>query len=327
MGKVDLTRSEQLNVAQANKKDEFYTQLEDIEKEVVHYKKHFKGKTVFCNCDNPKESNFAKYFKTHFEELGLNKLICACYKKPKGKIGQYSEFYGNGRKEETHRMKGDGDFRGQESLELLKLADIVVTNPPFSLFRDFIKIMVNYDKKFLIIGNLNAVSYKQCFELIAANKMWLGCSIHAGDREFRVPQDYPLEAATCREDSNGNKYIRVKGVRWFTNLDYEERFKDLNLVMSYYKNKEMYPKFDNYNAINVGKTKDIPKDYKGVMGVPISFLDHYNPEQFEIIGNEYTQKVSSGRCYINGSRQYSRIFIKRRLKVKKSQKVKQAVMY
>lgn len=178
-------------------------------------------------------------------------------------------------------LHGDGDFRSAECIELLKQADIVVTNPPFSLFREYVAQLIAYNKKFLIIGNQNAITYKEIFPLIKGNKLWLGCSIHSGDREFGVPDDYPLMAANSRIDENGKKYIRVKGVRWFTNLDYKERHEELILYKRY--NPEEYPKYDNYDAINVDKTADIPCDYDGVMGVPITFLDKYNPEQFEIV--------------------------------------------
>ena len=179
-------------------------------------------------------------------------------------------------------LDGDGDFRSEESIGFLKEADVVVTNPPFSLFREFIAQLMEYKKDFIIIGNQNAISYKEIFPLLRDNKMWLGQSIHSGDREFRVPKDYPLDAAGARTDINGNKYIRVKGVRWYTNIDYSERHEDLILYKRY--SSESYPKYDNYDAINVDKTVDIPKDYFGIMGVPITFLDKYNPDQFEIIG-------------------------------------------
>jgi len=181
-------------------------------------------------------------------------------------------------------LKGDGDFRSEECIELLKQADIVVTNPPFSLFREYVAQLMEYKKKFVIIGSLNAITYKVFFKLIKENKVWLGHSIHSGDREFGVPDDYPLNAAGCRIDENGKKYIRVKGVRWFTNLDYKERHEDFILIKTYKGHEEDYPKYDNYDAINVDVTKDIPADYNGAMGVPITFLDKYNPEQFEIIG-------------------------------------------
>jgi hypothetical protein len=180
------------------------------------------------------------------------------------------------------QLEGDGDFRSRESIELLKEADIVVTNPPFSLFREYVAQLVEYDKKFVIIGNLNALTYRDIFKLVKENKLWFGHSIHSGDREFRVPADYPLNAASSRIDEDGNKFIRVKGVRWYTNLDYNERHDDLILYKSY--NEEEYPKYENIDAINIDVTKEIPMDYQGLMGVPITFIDKYNPDQFEIIG-------------------------------------------
>ena len=283
--------------AKVAKKDEFYTQLVDIENELKHYKEHFKGKTVLCNCDDPRISNFFHYFSFNFERLGLKKLITTCYKNQNRDLFSQNdseraiwlEYYGDQNDNRVpdpdeigiHYLNGDGDFRSAECIELLKEADIVVTNPPFSLFREFLEILVKYDKKFLIIGNINAVSYKESFRLIKNNKMWLGASIHSGDREFGVPKDYPLNAAGCRQDEKGNKYIRVKGVRWFTNMDYKERHEDLILYKRY--TPEEYPTYDNYDAINVDKTSEIPMDYDGVMGVPITFLDKYNPEQFDII--------------------------------------------
>jgi len=287
-----------LHKAKSAKKDEFYTQLIDIERELKHYKDHFKGKTIYCNCDDPRVSNFFHYFSYGFEHLRLKKLIATCYKNQnvdmfsqnKSERAIYLEY--NGDKNGNNvpdpdeigikYLNGDGDFRDKETIELLKQADIVVTNPPFSLFREYVAQLVEYDKKFLIIGSINAITYKEVFKLIKDNKLWLGASIHSGDREFGVPNDYPLTAAGCRIDNEGNKFIRVKGVRWFTNLDYKERHEDLILYKKY--SPKEYPKYDNYDAINVDKTSDIPMDYKGVMGVPITFLDKYNPEQFEIVG-------------------------------------------
>ena len=223
-----------LHNAKTAKKDEFYTQLSDIEKELGHYKEHFKHKVVLCNCDDPRISNFFHYFSYNFEALSLRKLIATCYKNQnsdlfsehKSEKAIYLEYNGdkNGDKvpnpEEIgiKHLKSDGDFRSKECIELLKRADIVVTNPPFSLFREYVAQLINYKKKFVIIGNLNALTYKEIFKLIKENKIWFGHSIHSGDREFGVPKDYPLNAATCRIDENGNKFIRVKGVRWFTNL-------------------------------------------------------------------------------------------------------------
>ena len=287
-----------LTLAKANKKDEFYTQLSDIERELKHYKKHFKDKVVLCNCDDPRVSNFFHFFSCNFEKFGLKKLIATCYKNQDSDLFSqnnseraiYLEYTGdkNGNNVPDvseigiKHLQGDGDFRSKECIELLKQADIVVTNPPFSLFREYVAQLVEYDKKFVIIGNLNALTYRDIFKLVKENKLWFGHSIHSGDREFRVPQDYPLNAAGSRVDEEGNKYIRVKGVRWYTNLDFNERHEDLILYKKY--NEEEYPKYENFDAINVDVTKDIPVDYAGAMGVPITFIDKYNPDQFEIIG-------------------------------------------
>lgn len=313
-----------LNKAAKAKKDEFYTQLSDIDKELKHYKDYFKDKVVYCNCDDPRVSNFFHSFSYNFEHLGLKKLIATCYKNQNVDLFSqndsekaiYLEYEGdkNGNKvpdlEEIgiKILKGDGDFRSSECIELLKQSDIIVTNPPFSLFREYVAQLIDYNKKFLIIGNVNAITYKEIFRLIKNNKLWLGASIHSGDREFGVPDNYPLNAAGYRIDHEGKKFIRVKGVRWFTNLDYRERHEDIILVKKY--NPEEFPKYDNYDAINVDKTKDIPIDYEGVMGVPITFMDKYNPEQFEILGNEYDLNIDKGRGYINGNRMYGRIFIR-----------------
>jgi hypothetical protein len=313
------SKNKNLHKAKDAKKDEFYTQLSDIGQELRYYEGHFKDKVVYCNCDDPYESNFFKYFALKFNSLGLKKLIATCYIGSPIANTQLSLFDDESEENKTTRMphkieitetpdmnndgavdltdvelllasdrnhltrlKGDGDFRSQECIELLKQADIVVTNPPFSLFREYIAQLIEYEKKFLIIGNVNAITYREIFKLIKDNKLWIGFSIRSGDREFGVPDDYPLNAAGCRTDENGKKFIRVKGVRWFTNLDYKERYENIILYKKY--NPEEYPKYDNYDAINVNVTKDIPIDYDGVMGVPITFLDKLNPEQFEIIG-------------------------------------------
>ncbi len=210
-----------------------------------------------------------------------------------------------------HPLEKDGDFRSDECVEILKQTDVVVTNPPFSLFKEFVAQLIKYKKKFIIIGNQNAISYVNIFKLLKENKMWLGSSIHSGDREFGVPHYYPLNASGCRIDKDGRKFIRVKGVRWFTNIDYKERHSDLILYKKY--NEEEYPKYDNYDAINIDKTKEIPMDYKGVMGVPITFLDKYNPKQFEIIGKMSTTKIDEfnyGYPYIANKKKYARILIK-----------------
>ncbi|MBP7552486.1 MAG: adenine-specific methyltransferase EcoRI family protein [Spirochaetes bacterium] len=314
--------NENLSKAKSDKKDEFYTQLPDIERELKHYKEHFKDNVVYCNCDDPRVSNFFHYFSYNFEKLGLRKLITTCYKNQEMDLFSqnnseqaiYLEYDGDKNKNNLpdteeigiKRLKGDGDFRSDECIELLKQADIVVTNPPFSLFREYVAQLVEYDKKFLIIGNVNSITYKEIFKLIKDNKLWLGASIHSGDREFGVPIDYPLNAAGFRVDENGKKFIRVKGVRWITNLEYEERHEDLILYKKY--TPEEYPKYDNYDAINVNVTKDIPMDYKGAMGVPITFLDKYNPEQFEII--KFRKGDDDKDLSINGKYPYFRIIIK-----------------
>jgi hypothetical protein len=287
------------SAAKAAKKDEFYTQLADIERELKHYREHFRDKVVYCNCDDPWVSNFFTYFSYNFEQLGLKKLITTCYKSQERDLFSQNdseraislEYMGmkdpDGRVPDpedigVRGLDGDGDFRSAESIELVEEADIVVTNPPFSLFRQYVAQLIEYDKQFLIIGNQNAVTYGEIFPLIQDDKIWYGPSIRSGDREFGVPADYPLTAASSRVDEAGNKFIRIKGVRWFTNLDFPERHEDLILYRSY--SPEEYPAYDNFDAIEVGKTKDIPMDYTGVMGVPITFLDKYNPGQFEIVG-------------------------------------------
>lgn len=319
---AEKAKNKNLHKAKDSKKDEFYTQLSDIEKELRHYKDHFKDKVVFCNCDDPRVSNFFHYFSYNFENLGLKKLITTCYKsqdrdlfsEKKSENAIFLEYTGdkNGNRVPDAEeigiiyLKGDGDFRSQESIELLKQADIVVTNPPFSLFREYVSQLVEFDKKFLIIGNLNSVTYKDIFKLVQEDKIWFGHSIHSGDREFQVPEDYPLNSASSRIDEDGNKFIRVKGVRWFTNLDYNERHEDLELYKTY--KTEEFPTYDNYDAINVDKTKEIPVDYKGHIGVPITFLDKYNPEQFELVkfrkGNDEKDLSINGKC------PYFRIIIK-----------------
>lgn len=343
-----------LNNAKIAKKDEFYTQLTDIERELQHYWQHFKDKVVLCNCDDPYESNFFKYFALRFNQLGLKKLICTCYNGSPVQGNElmidFGDFSGEPKKiaykveiTEVKDLNGDGavdlsdvryllqnnknaisilrtgDFRDAECIELLKQADIVVTNPPFSLFREYLGQLIEYDKSFLIMGNINAITYKEVFPLIRDNKLWLGPSISSGDRKFNVPDDYPLYAAGCGTDSDGRRFIRVKGVRWFTNLDHNKRHEKLDLVCRY--SIEEYPTYDNYNAVDVGKTADIPYDYEGVMGVPITFLDKYNPEQFDILNaNEYRRNelvpikshglIKDKEGAIHGKPTYARILIR-----------------
>ena len=331
-----------LSQARTAKKDEFYTQLPDIEYELKYYHKHFEGKTVLCNCDDPRISNFFRYFSLNFEKLKLKKLIATCYKSQQldmfswndSERAIYLEYNGDKNNNRipdpdeigVYHLKKDGDFRSDECIEILKQTNIVVTNPPFSLFREYVAQLIKHKKRFLVIGNQNAITYKDTFKLIKENKLWLGASIHSGDREFGIPDNYPLKAAGFRVDENGRKFIRVKGVRWFTNIDYKERHKDLILYKKY--NKTEYPKYDNYDAININKTKEIPVDYNGSMGVPITFMDKYNPEQFEILGMAssagYDKEVvgipfigtKDARPLINGKNTYARIFIKHK-KLKK----------
>lgn len=284
------TSNKNLRNANKAKNDEFYTQLSDIEKELKNYESYLKDKTVFCNCDDPEESHFWNFFALKFQQLGIKKLVSTHYEKerPSYKLEILKDINKDGKinKLDTVKtpLKQNGDFRSPECIEILKEADVVVTNPPFSLFREYVAQLIEYKKKFIIIGNQNAITYKEIFKLIKENKMWLGQSIHSGDREFRVPAHYVIHSPSKRVDENGVQYVRVNGVRWFTNIDYKERHDDLILYKTYYGSEKEYPKYENFNAINIDKTKDIPVDYKGAMGVPITFLDKYNPEQFEIIG-------------------------------------------
>lgn len=313
-----MAKNRDLIAASKAKKDEFYTQREDIENELKYYRDHFRDKVVYLNCDDPSISNFFHYFYMNYSKLGLKEIITTCYRNRSSELfSQHNtdssvglRFDGTKLPEEFP-LDGDGDFRSSECIELLKQADIVVTNPPFSLFREYVAQLVEYDKQFLIIGNMNATTYKEIFPLFQDNKIWYGASIKSGDREFGVPDHYPLNAATTRVDEDGNKYIRVKGVRWFTNLDYRQRHEDLILYKKY--SPEEYPRYDNYDAINVDKTMEIPRDYSGAMGVPISFLDKHNPDQFEIVGADFEfTRHTKGRFYVDGRRLYARIVIRRR---------------
>lgn len=359
-----------LNKANAAKKDEFYTALDVVSSELRYHRGSFKNKVVLCNCDDPFESNFFKYFALNFNRLGLKKLIATCYmgspviatqlswipgfeaskelnatakkKAYKIVITEVPDVNGDGAIDITDvewliqhgdniltELEGDGDFRSKECVELLNSCDICCTNPPFSLFREYLAQLVSSGKKFLILGSVNAITYKEVFPLIKANKLWMGASIHSGDREFRVPDDYPLQAASFRVDEEGNKYIRVKGVRWWTNLDYPLRHEELDLYKKY--TPEEYPTYDNYDAIEVSKTADIPRDYFGKMGVPITFLDKYSPEQFDIIGYSLLDAkpikdcIPAGHTYQTGGnafylpdgethhkRLYGRVIIKRK---------------
>lgn len=328
-------KNKHLIKANKSKKDEFYTQLTDIEKELRHYKKYFKNKVVFCNCDDPRISNFFHYFSYNYEKLGLKKLITTCYKNQNADLFSqnvsekaiFLEYSGDKNKNNIpdpkeigiKHLKGDGDFRSKECIELLKQSDIVVTNPPFSLFREYVAQLIEYDKKFVIIGHQNSISYKEIFRLIKDNKIWLGYGFNRNMAHFINPnyEDYAADA------DHKEGMIRVSGVVWFTNLDIQKRHEDLILYKTYEGHEDEYPKYDNYNAINVDKTKDIPMDYKGAMGVPITFMDKYNPEQFEIIScNDIRVKpsvpikehglIKDKDSAINGKPTYVRIVIKNR---------------
>ena len=339
-----------LDAAKTAKKDEFYTQLADIERELQHYWPHFRDKVVLCNCDDPYESNFFKYFALRFNQLGLKKLICTCYNgspvqgnelllrfepyddEPhkqayKVEITEVKDLNGDGAvdlSDVRYLLQNDknvlstlqtGDFRDPECIKLLNEADVVVTNPPFSLFREYIGQLIEYGKKFLIVGHQNAITYKEVFPLIKGNKVWLGYGFKGGAAHFFSPYEDVATAGDHKKDM-----IRVSGVNWFTNLDIPKRNEELDLVCRY--SPETDSTYDNYNAIEVSKTADIPCDYCGIMGVPITFLDKYSPDQFEILGLSasagYNKEivgidflgVKDARPLIRGKNTYARIFIR-----------------
>lgn len=346
-----------LNRAFIVKKDEFYTQYEDVAREMVKHRGQLKGKVVLCNCDDPFESAFFRFFTLHFNKLGIAGLMATCYAgspmagreyplkggtdayqaivtevpdetllRPDGSLDLESLFAMQGNS--LSRLSGDGDFRSDECKALLKKADIVATNPPFSLFREYINLLERHEKKFIILGNMNAATCKEVFPLFRDNKVWYGESIRSGDRKFYVPDDYPLNAAGCGVDERGRRFIRVKGVRWFTNLDTSRRHEPIELANRY--TPDQYPRYENYDAIDVGRTQSIPVDYDGLMGVPITFLDKYSPDQFKIVmlanGNARTNVSSEtlaevgyrphpedrgGVGIIDGRRVYARILIRR----------------
>ena len=317
-GKKSSNRS--LHKAKDNKEDEFYTQLSDIEKELKHYKHHFKDKVVYCNCDDPWISNFFHFFSHNFERFGLKKLIATCYRSQEMDVFSqndneqaiYLEYLGdkNGNRVPdpdeigVKPLKGDGDFRSKESIDLLKQADIVVTNPPFSLFREYVSQLIEYDKKFLIIGNQNAITYKEIFSHIKDNKLWLG--YNSGNMEFKVPEYYQPKQTryweTFEKDKYGNELLQkwrsMGNITWFTNLDHSKRHEELILYKKY--SPEEYPNYDNYDAINVNKVAEIPADFSGAIGVPTTLLDKYNPELFEILkfrkGNDERDLSINGKC-------------------------------
>ena len=324
-----------LTAAKRAKKDEFYTQRVDIENELRHYKAHFKGKVVLCNCDDPRQSEFFKYFVENFEKLGLKRLIATCYKSQdvglfsqgdcERAICQVYEGDKNGNmvldddEVGVRVLKGDGDFRSEECIEILKEADIVVTNPPFSLFREYVEQLIKYGKKFVIIGNQNAITYKEIFPLLKNNEVWIGYKF--GDMAFKVPADSEPRATRYWQDESGQKWRSMGNVCWYTNLDIQKRHEKLPLYKKY--TPEEFPRYDNYNAINVDKTADIPYDYNGAMGVPITFIDKYNPEQFEILdANDYRSHegvpckphglIKDKDGAIDGKPKFARILIRRR---------------
>lgn len=348
------SKNSSLGKACKAKKDEFYTQLADVENELRHYKSFFKDKIVFCNCDDPFESNFVKYFAMNFNALGLKKLIATCYAtspvmysqltffgepEPIGSVGEGKKPYmieitevrdenGDGaidlddfesmlRNNPPKLLQGDGDFRSDECITLLKEADVVVTNPPFSLFREYVAQLIEYDKKFIIIGNQNAITYKEIFTLLRDNKVWLGYKF--GDMAFTVPDSYEPRETRFWIDGNGQKWRSMGNICWYTNIDIQKRHEDLILYRNYSEND--FQKYDNYEAINVDKVSEIPIDYAGVMGVPITFMDKYNPEQFQIVGliagnikglAGITSSTGKDGPYIGGKLKFGRILIRKR---------------
>ena len=314
-----MAKNTNLHGAKRAKQDEFYTQLPDIERELHNYRDHFADKAVYCNCDDPFESNFFRYFASRFNSLGLKELLATSYagspvvagelpfediaglqtdhgRKPYGaRITEVRDFDGDGREDlqdvrqllETGpnaawTLEGDGDFRSAESLALLEQADIVVTNPPFSLFREYVAQLIEHEKRFIIVGSQNAVTYKEIFPHIKENKLWYGPSISSGDREFQVPEEYDLRSKSARTDAKGRRFVSVSGVRWFTNLEHKKRNEEFPLYERY--SPEKFPHYDNYDAINVDRRAEIPRDWPGPMGVPITILDKFCPAQFEILG-------------------------------------------
>lgn len=329
MGRMaGLSSNKKLRKANLEKRDEFYTQLSDIENELNHYKDQFRDKIVLCNCDDPYISNFFHYFAYKFETLGLKKLIATCYKniqsdlfsQNKDERAIYLEYLGDKNGDRVpepdeigiKRFRGDGDFRSDECVELLKQADIVVTNPPFSLFREYIAQLVKYDKKFLVIGNKNAITYKEIFKLIKNNKIWTGYRGFAGGMWFYTTEDNE----NYDRIDEGKKLKNVPSI-WFTNLDTTKRHERMDLWKKYTPNE--YPKYDYYNAINVDKVSEIPSDYAGAIGVPVTFLDKYNPDQFEILDGIGRYSMLTGPTNetrgkyltkINDKPKYARIIIK-----------------
>lgn len=313
-----------LQKAKKLKCDEFYTLLSDIESELQHYTNHFQGKVVYCNCDDPRTSNFYRYFAENFRRLGLQRLIAACYREAHRDLfnadanesGFYYIYAGADDENviptdgDLIHFNGDGDFRSQESIELLMEADIVVTNPPFSLFREYVAQLIRHEKKFLIIGNINAITYKEIFHLIKENKAWLGFNLGRGISGFLVPEHYALYGTEARIDEVGNRIISPNNCLWLTNMDNAKRNEKIILTKRYVGNESAYQRYDNYDGINVNKTQDIPMDYAGYMGVPITFLHKFNPNQFEII--KFRKGDDDKDLSINGKCPYFRILIRNR---------------
>lgn len=305
-----------LQKAKKSKSDEFYTQLCDIESELQHYTNCFVNKVVYCNCDDPHISNFFRYFKDNFQKLRLRKLIASCFGDAEIVQGNehairnayYCEYEGNDIPMNVVNFEGNGDFRSPECVELLKQSDVVVTNPPFSLFREFVTQIVHYNKQFLVIGNVNAITYKEIFDLIQNNRVWLGVNLGRGISGFIVPEHYQLYGTEVKFNEKGQRIIATNGCLWLTNLELNQRHEDITLKMEYIGNEDKYPKYDNCDGINVNRTQDIPKDYAGLMGVPITFLHKYNPDQFEIV--KFRKGDDNKDLRVNGKSPYFRILIR-----------------
>ena len=307
-----------LDNAKINKKDEFYTQLCDVECELEHYKHHFKDKIVYCNCDDPRFSNFYRYFVTNFSELGIKKIICSCYVRPDiiqpDNHGYYYEYTGQEKQipetTDLKYFKQSGDFRSKECIHFLEEADIIVTNPPFSLFREYVNQLIEHKKQFLIIGNVNCLTYKEIFNLFKEDKVWLGVGFGRGISGFIVPEDYELYGTETRINNDGERIISPNNCLWLTNLDITKKHIMIQLSKTYYGNEDEYPIYDNYDAINVNAYRDIPKDYDGVMGVPVTFLHKFNPDQFELI--RFRKGNDDKDLRINGKSPYFRVLIRKK---------------
>lgn len=317
-----------LHTARRNKKDEFYTQISDIENELRHYRQQLEGKVVYCNCDDPYVSAFFEYFTKNFAFFGLKKLITTCYKSQRMDLFSRNDDdqaikleYEGGAPNNLPApddigvtvLNGDGDFRSQECIDILMEADVVVTNPPFSLFSEYVAQLAKYDKKFVIVGHQNAIIYKDVFPLIKENRMWLGYGFKRNMAHFITPH---YEDTASDADHQEGK-VRVSGVVWFTNLDHKKRHEEMILVQRYHGNEAEYPTYDNYDAIEVSRTQNIPMDFSGTMGVPITFLTKYNPDQFELIGcnrgvGQDPNGIYGRGSYLNGKETFKRLFIRNR---------------